>query len=167
VSFRDALLAVKALRDDGVVSDYAIGGAMALVFWTEPVATYDLDVFVLLPPAAGPLVSLGPIYAWASRRGYAVEKEHILVSGIPVQVIPAHNALAEEAVREAVPLAFEDLDVRVVRREHLIALYLEPSARTRKRMERVAALVEEADIDRVRLDSILSRHGLVLPGEMS
>lgn len=44
-----------------------------------------------------------------------------------------------------------------------IALYLEPSARTRKRLERVATLLEGNAVDRSRLDSILSRHGLTLP----
>ena len=167
MSFREALGIVGQLRDEGVVEEYAVGGAMAMVFWAEPVATYDLDVFVLLPADSGPLVSLAPLYEWAIRRGYAVLQEHIMMAGVPVQIIPAHNDLAEEAVREAVLLDLEGLPVRVVRPEYLIALYLETSARTRKRMERVAALLEGAQIDRSRLDLILSRYGLSLPGELS
>lgn len=50
MSFRDTLVAVASLKVEGVVEDCAIGGAMALVFWPEPVATYHLDVFVLPPP---------------------------------------------------------------------------------------------------------------------
>lgn len=167
MSFRDALIAVGQLHQDGLVSEYAVGGAMAIVFWSEPVATYDLDVFVLLPGGSSPIVSLAPLYDWALRRGYAVEREHIVIARVPVQIIPAHDDLAEEAVREAVLLDLEGVPVRVIRPEHLIALYLEPSARTRKRLERVAALLEGAEVDRVRLDSILSRFGLALPGELS
>ncbi|MGK2857192.1 MAG: hypothetical protein ACSLFQ_08290 [Thermoanaerobaculia bacterium] len=139
---------------------------MAMVFWSEPVATYDLDVFVILPAGGGPLVSLAPVYEWAKARDYAVRQEHIVIGGVPVQVIPAHNALAEEAVREADSVDYEGASVRVIRPEHLIALYLEPSARTRKRLERVATLLESGNVDRARLDAILSRHGLSLPGEL-
>jgi len=163
MSFREAIVAVGQLREDGVIAEYAVGGAMAMVFWAEPVATYDLDVFVLLPAASGPLVSLAPLYQWATRQGYAVQDEHIVMEGVPVQVIPAHNDLAEEAVREAVTLEMEGTPVRVIRPEHLIALYLEPSARTRKRLERVATLLEGGVVDRPRLDAIVNRYGLTLP----
>lgn len=135
------------MKTDGVVVDYAIRGAMAIVFWTEPVLTYDLDVFVHLPGASGVLVSLDSIDRWAEERGFPADSEHLLVHGVPVQFIPAHNALADEAIRP----------------EHLIALYLEPSARTAKRLERVAALLEGSQIDRRRLDGILHRYNLTLP----
>ncbi len=81
------------MKHDGVIAEYAVGGAMALVFWTEPVATYDVDIFVLLPAQRGPLVSLDPIYRWAEGRGFAADSEHVMIEGIPVQFIPAHNAL--------------------------------------------------------------------------
>ncbi|MBI2215354.1 MAG: hypothetical protein HYU52_17015 [Acidobacteria bacterium] len=165
MGFRDALAAISELRDAGVVTEYAVGGAMAMVFWSEPVATYDLDVFVLLPPGSGLLVSLSPIYEWAKAHDYAIRQEHIIIGGVPVQVIPAHNALAEEAVREAETIDYEGAAVRVIRPEHLIALCLEPSARSRKRLERVAALLECGAVDQTRLDAILHRHGLSFPGE--
>ena len=165
MSFQDAIIAINGLPKAGIVSDYAVGGAMALIFWSEPVPTYDLDVFVLLPAAGGPIISLAPLYEWAGRHGFPVRQEHIVISDVPVQIIPAHSDLAEEAVREAVSVEYEGIAVRVIRPEHLIALYLEPSARTRKRLERVAALLEGNAVDRPRLDSILSRHGFTLPEE--
>jgi len=60
MGFQSALIAVGQLRDEGIISEYAVGGAMAMVFWSEPVATYDLDVFVLMPARSGLLVSLAP-----------------------------------------------------------------------------------------------------------
>ena len=58
----------------------------------------------------------------ASRNGYAIQQEHIIMGGIPVQIIPAHNALAEDAVHEAATLDMDGLDVQVIRPEYLIAL---------------------------------------------
>lgn len=160
--FAFALAAVESLKRDGLVSEYAVGGAMALIFWSEPIPTFDLDVFVLLP-SSSLLVSLEPIYEWARRNAFREEAEHIVIAGIPVQIIPTHNALAEEAVATAVLLDYEAQPVRVIRPEYLIALYLEPGARTRKRLERVAALLEEADVDRELLSDILMRYRLELP----
>ena len=100
----------------------------------------------------------------ASRNGYAIQQEHIIMGGIPVQIIPAHNALAEDAVHEAATLDMDGLDVQVIRPEYLIALYLEPSGRTRKRLERVATLLEESDVDRPQLDALLKKYSLALPG---
>ena len=43
------------MKHEGVIEDYAVAGAMAILFWTEPVPTYDLDVLVLLPASPGPM----------------------------------------------------------------------------------------------------------------
>ncbi len=161
-NFAEALAAVKSLKNECVVDEYAIGGAIAFTFWSEPTATFDLDVFVLLN-AEGPLVSLDPIYRWARDRGYAEEAEHIVIAGVPVQIIPAHNSLAEEAVRTAADLDYEGQPVRVIRPEYLVAMALEPSARTTKRLMRVAALLDEGNLDEPLLTELLRRYKLVLP----
>lgn len=87
-NFTRALAAIHRLKTEGVVADYAIGGAMALVFWSEPIPTFDLDVFVLLS-SKSTLVSLEPIYEWARRNHFRQGDEHIMIAGLPVQVIPA------------------------------------------------------------------------------
>jgi hypothetical protein len=159
-TFRAALAVLRQLKTDGVIEDYAVAGGMALVFWTEPVATYDLDVLVWLPRTDATIVSLAPLYEWLSNRGYAVDSEHVVVHGVPIQFLPAHNALADEAIREAADLDYDGVSVRVARPEHLIALYLEPHARTPKRRERAAALAELPSLDRDKLHDVLTRHGL-------
>ena len=87
-SFADTLAAINAMKAEGVIEEYAVAGAMALLFWTEPVPTFDLDVLVFLPPSGGPLVSLEPIYRWASARGYSTVLEHILIEDVPTQFVP-------------------------------------------------------------------------------
>src|SRR5512139_2258433 len=47
------LQVLNGLERDGVILRYAIGGAMAATFYAEPVLTFDLDIFVLLPRTAG------------------------------------------------------------------------------------------------------------------
>ena len=159
-SFAGALRALNELKASGVVDEYAVAGAMALVFWTEPIPTFDLDVLVFLPEQPSPIVSLEPIYRWTSARGYASQSEHVLIEGVPVQFLPAHNALADEAIETAATLDYEGVPVRVVRPEYLVALYLEPGARTLKRRERAAALKESTSVDPTLLAEILGRFHL-------
>ena len=121
LTLKDVFAELNALKRAGVVKEYAVGGATAVLFYAEPTRTYDLDVFVLLPHAPdSPLVSLGPFYDWAARKGFAASAEHIMIHGVPVQFLPAHNALAEDAVATARTLSYEDVPVRVIAPETLL-----------------------------------------------
>lgn len=160
MAFADALRAVNAMKAEGVIEEYAIAGAMAIVFWTEPVPTFDLDVLVFLPADTGPIISLSGVYRWASERGYPVDKEHIIIEGIPTQFLASPDDLADEAVETAQTLDYNGIPARVVVAEYLVALYLKPEARTAQRRERAAKLLEWPGLNRGRLDEILRRHGL-------
>jgi len=146
------------LEREGVFTRYAIGGAMAATFYTEPVLTFDLDVFVLLQSSATGLVSLAPIYDALRTRGYKEEQECILIEGVPVQFLPAYNALIEEALAQAREIDYEGVPARVVRAEHLIAICLQ-TGRAKDRA-RVAMLREQAHLDHELLADILNRHQL-------
>ncbi len=49
---------VNELEQSGAMSRYAIGGAMRATFYIEPLLTFDLDIFVLLPRTTGGLLTL-------------------------------------------------------------------------------------------------------------
>ncbi len=145
------------MRAERLVEDYALGGAMAALFYAEPVRTYDLDVFVLVP-ASGDLVSLSPIYEWLGSRGFRPDAEHVLIHGVPVQFLPSYNAVVEDAIRSARNLDYEGVEVRVSPPEHLIALALQAGGR--KRRERAFQLLESGEIDRGLLQRLLDEHGI-------
>jgi hypothetical protein len=159
-AFADTLAAVNSMKVDGVIEDYAVAGAMAMLFWTEPVPTLDLDILVFMPGAVGPLVDLDPIYKWAASRGYPSMAEHIVIEDVPTQFVPSPNDLADEAISSAATVDYQGVAVRVVRPEYLVALYLDPAARTLKRRERAAALMELPTLNRDLVDDILKRYGL-------
>lgn len=152
------LQVLNELERDGVIERYAIGGAMGATFYVEPLLTFDLDVFVVLPQSAGGLLSLAPLYEALRARGYTEEGECVLIEGVPVQFIPAYNALLEEALREARETSYEEATTRVVRAEHLIAICLQ-TGRDKDR-ERVHIFREQAEVDMSYLAGLLQRHGL-------
>lgn len=159
-SFETALRALNAMKDDGVISECAVAGGMAQGFWVEAIPTYDLDVLVTLPQAEGVIVSLAPIYEWAKNRGYSTRSEYVVIGEIPVQFLVSPGPLTDEAIEHAVSLRFGHTDVRVVRPEYLIAMFLHGSARTRQRRERAAVLREQGNIDESLLRDLTSRFDL-------
>ena len=147
------------LERAGVVSRYAIGGAMGATFYVEPVLTFDLAVFVVLPQTGG-LLTLAPLYEALRARGYHEDKECVNIEGVPVQFLPAYNALLEEALAEARETRYEATPTRVLRAEHLLAIALR-TGRDKDR-ERVRLLREQASLDQTYLAAVLARHGLAL-----
>ena len=156
----EATLAVlNELEREGFYSRYAIGGAVAVLFYAEPVLTYDLDVFVLLPASdASSLVDLTALYQRLRDQGYLPEKEGILIESIPVQFIPAYNPLVEEAVAQARETPYRGVMTRVLCLEHLIAIMLQ-TGRPKDR-ERLATIIDQVSPDKNTLQSILDRFDL-------
>ncbi len=151
------LQVLKDLKDEGALGQFAIGGAMAAMFYAEPTLTYDLDVFVALP-RQGALVTLTPLYEILRNKGYQPEGECIEIEGVPVQFLPKAGPLIEEAVEEAVERPYGHTSTRVMRPEHLIAICVQ-TGRAKDR-DRTRLLLDEADVDTELLLDILERHNL-------
>ena len=154
------LQVLNSLEHDGVVRRYAIGGGMAATFYAEPVLTFDLDIFILLPQAqaTGGLLSLAPLYEDLRRRGYVEEGECVLIEGVAVQFLPAYNRLLEEALTEARETRYENTLTRVLRAEHLVAIAVQTGRE--KDRQRVRMLTEQVPMDSEYLSSVLARHNL-------
>ena len=91
--------------------------------------------------------------------GYVEEAECVSIEGVPVQFLPAYDALLEEALREAIDVPYEEVTTRVLRAEHLLAICLQ-TGRSKDR-DRVRLLREEAPLDGACLQAVLERHQLV------
>ncbi len=76
------LQVLNELELGGVIDRYAIGGAMGATFYVEPLLTFDLDVFVILPQSVGGLLSLAPLYEALHARGYPEEGECVFIEGV-------------------------------------------------------------------------------------
>jgi len=128
------------MRAAGVVSDYALFGAVAQMRYTEPVATLDADVLVALPSSEG-LEVLSPVYEFCAAKGYRPEGEAVRVGAWPVQFIPVFSPLTRDALEQADTADFEGEPFRVVRADYLAVIAL--SAGRAKDFTRILALLEE------------------------
>jgi len=151
-----ALQVVNELQISGIVRAYAIGGGIAATYYIEPVLTYDLDIFFV--PTEEGLDVLAPIYDALKKKGYRLDKELVLIEGIPVQFIPVYNDLVKEAIEAAVEATYQRARVRIVRPEYLLAIALQTN-RSKDR-ERVIQLMSQAGLDSKLLTRLLKRFGL-------
>jgi len=153
-----ALAIVAQAQSEELFSSYAIGGGIAALFYIEPVATFDLDIFIVLPQSSDLVVSLSPIYSWLEKRGYKPSKEQIIIEGIAVQFIPVYNDLVKEGVLNAIDRKYGDTPTRVLRPEYLVAIMLQTFRPKDK--DRLIKILEETSLDYSLLDSILRKYTL-------
>jgi len=147
------------MEAEGLFEKYAIGGGIASLFYIEPVVTYDLDIFIILPQSDKSLLMLSPLYDWLGGKGYKALKEHIVIENIPVQFIPAYSDLVVKAVLESQEKTYEGLTVRVVRPEYLMAIMLDTNrAKDRERMIR---MLDQAELSKEQLEAVLHEHDLM------
>lgn len=150
--------AIEKAQHAGLFSSYAIGGGIASLFYIEPVATFDLDIFIILPESSGPVISLSPIYSWFSDIGYKPSQEQIIIEGVPVQFIPVYNDLVKDGVLDAAEKKYGNTPTRVLKPEYLIAVMLQTYRSKDK--ERLNKFLQETAINYPLLDSILLKYNL-------
>lgn len=156
----DVFKILNRLVADGVISEYAVGGAIAALFYAEPVDTQDLDVFILLPQSesGSGILLLGPLYSWLQAHGFVPKDVFVDIYGVPTQFLISPGKLGDEAVKKARSHALDGVPVRVIAPEYLVAMWLEGSAASAKRVTRAAMLLEAEVVDRGRLKRILQKH---------
>ena len=159
IPLADVLRAANGLVAAGLIEDYALGGALAAIYYVEPFTTYDADIF-FIPKDMGLTAGIPDIYTHLQAQGWQVDGDHLILRGFPVQFLAAHG-LTEEAVREAEHIEFESVPAKVFRAEYIIAIAA--SVGRLKDLVRIEQLLQQADLDKSRLETILRRYNLSLP----
>jgi len=159
IPLAEVLRAANDMVSAKLIEDWALGGALAAIYYVEPFTTYDADIF-FIPADKGLTAGIPAIYAHLQAQGWRAEREHLLVHGFPVQFLAAHG-LTEEAVREAEHMEFEGVPAKVFCAEHVVAIAA--SVGRQKDKARIEQLLQQASLDKSKLENILQRHKLKLP----
>ena len=159
IPLADVFRAANELVSAGLIKDYALGGALAAIYYTEPFTTYDADIIFV---ASDKTLSAGipSIYSHLQSKGWHVEREHLIIKDFPVQFLAA-SGLTEEAVRKAKRIEYDGVPAKVFSPEYIIAIAA--SVGRHKDLARIEQLMTQAKVDRALLDDILRRHNLTLP----
>jgi hypothetical protein len=160
---KETLKVINLMVKDGVIEEYAIGGAVAAIYYLEPFDTADIDIFVQVNATDNHLTILTPIYEYMFKRGYKAKSEFIYVEVFPVQFLPVFNPLTEEAVRKAQTIKYARVTTRIMRPEHLVAIMLDTGRP--KDYLRISMFLEQGAVNMRSLNAVLRRHGLMIKWE--
>ena len=106
-------------------------------------------------------MSLSAIYDYVRERGFSFDHEFVNIHGWLVQFVEAsHSPLWTEAIENADTIKIDDLDVPVIGKEHLVAMWL--FAGRAKDYQKIAMFREAEFLDEAKLFDILERHDLLL-----
>lgn len=155
---KETLKVINQMVKGGVIEEYAIGGAVAAIYYLEPFDTADLDVFIQIDAANSELMILARIYDYLTKRGYKAKGEFIQIEEMPVQFLPIFNPLTEEAVREAKTIKYARVTTRIMRSKHLVAIMLDTGRP--KDYLRISMFLEQGAVNMRSLNAVLRRHGL-------
>jgi hypothetical protein len=158
-SIEKTIALINRMRADGVIENYALGGATAVIFYTEPIATEDVDVFVHVPGGGNPFTEFQPIFDYLKDKDCAIKGEHFYVEGFPVQFLSAGKKLIAEAITEANEFELSGgTVVRVMSPEHLVAIMLDTGRL--KDYLRIGVFLQHDVVNPKELQRILNEHGL-------
>ena len=119
---------IEDLKKEGVIQNYALGGAQALLFYDEPRATYDVDVFIFsnhINPTGLVDLSIAALKTALEKKGYAMKNDYFMIGEFPLQFLPPKDALMREAIEQAVVQNYGHVQVRVFSLEHLMAIMVD------------------------------------------
>ena len=156
---RETIKIINQMVKEGIIEEYAIGGAIAAIYYLEPFDTADLDIFVQVNATGSNLMILAPIYDYLTEQGYEAKGEFIYIEGIPLQFLPVFNPLTEEAIEKAQTIKYAKVTTRIMRPEHLVAIMLDTGRP--KDYLRISMFLEQGAVKMRSLNAVLKRHALM------
>jgi len=160
MNIKETIATINRMEADGVITKYAIGGAVGATFYLEPADTQDVDIFITLEAPVGQLIAtLTPIYDYLKNLGCREERAHIVIAGWPVQILPAETPLLKEALEKSLQKDIDGLPAWVFSPEHLAAIALQVG-RPKDKL-RLLQFVESQVLNESQFSDILTRHKLL------
>lgn len=147
------------LKAEGLIVDYAIGGAVAAQVYIEVSDTADVDVFVAFnTDGVHPLAPLGPIWANLIRHGAIQQDDHLIIGGWPVQLLAESSDLNLSAISHAIEATVEGVSGRFMDPPHLAALALK--AGRSKDYPRIVEMLQRGVLTAADLRLLVAKFGL-------
>ncbi len=160
VDFSIVQKVMKDLIKNNLIESWVIGGGSALSYYTDPISTIDIDIFIVLKKKSF-LIDLSEIYSFLKEQ-YGAEPvdEMIKIKNVYIQFLVAGDKLTVEATEH--PNIVNQIPLFSL--EYLIAIMLYVG--DRKYKSRLVLVKDEQKYDDDILLDILTRHGLIKKWEM-
>lgn len=152
------LRVMNRLEQEGLFKRYVIGGSMALMYYSEPFFTDDVDFFCYLRQQ-GLLFDLGPIFTRLGELGCKASGLYMIIEGVPIQFLAPDGPLLGEAMASALDITMGGVPTRIFQLEY--ALAIKAQANRKKDWKHIVTALDSAEVDTKKLENILHRFGLL------
>jgi hypothetical protein len=151
---------INRLVAEGLIESYSIGGSLAILYYSEPFHTDDMDIFCYVP-GKPILFQLGPVWQFLENLGYKTKGLYITIEGVDVQFLsPGPNdGLEMEAMDTAVSIEVEGVPTHIFQLEYALAIKVK--AGRPKNWNHIEIALNSAEPDVPKLESILQKFGLI------
>ena len=147
------------LKSQGLIEDYCLGGATALLYYSTTYLTEDIDVFVDIKQK-GLITDLSPIYSFLIKKYNAKpENEYLLIKKTPLQILTSPNTITDDAFKNRKVVKIKGKNINIFSLEYLIAIML--FFGKDKYKYRLATVKKENMFDDKELKSILTKYNLI------
>ena len=150
---------LEELVEQKIITDFVIGGATALIYYSSPTFTEDIDVFIYPEGQSGIIIDLSPLYDYLKEKKNASQsEEYIFLEGFPLQFLVPYDELTREAFEKPVKISLRNSEFKIFGLEYLMAIMIQ--LKKKKYLDRLRVLIEEKSFDEEELNSILERFSL-------
>lgn len=155
---------VENLLNNKIISNYAIGGSISSLIWSEATAefvTKDVDIFTIMSKTESAIV-YPQMFEYLRRKGYQVQGQFILVGSTLVDFIDPYNSLTLEALQNSSIVSIGSFAAKVFSSEYSASVDFQTGIQSDgKRLNRMMRLIDSGNVDKDKFLSILSRHNLL------
>lgn len=159
---KKTLQVINNMVKDGIISDYAIGGSIGVMVYTEPFFTKDVDIFIYPQCTPSGIVHLVDIYQYLKSKNYRMRGQYFVIEGAVVDFVPVYNRLTEDALNDSIKIDYSDIKINVFRPEYLIAIAIQTGRPQDAEKVRKLTTLSNTKIDNKLLARILKKHNLKL-----
>jgi len=147
------------IKSEGIISAYAIGGAVAALRYIELGLTEDVDVFVVFAgPHSAALNALTPVWTDLKSHGARQDGPYLIIGDWPVQLLCFDAPLYQDAIANSLAQDFDGVVGWVMAPEYLAAIALE-TGRAKDHL-RLLEFVQRGAVDPTSLQTIIVRFNL-------
>jgi hypothetical protein len=159
MAIQEVLAELSRVRAEGLISDFALGGAVAAMAYIEVSPTEDVDVFVVL--TAPQRSSLDPLSAvWPNLIAHGAKQDgiYLVIGDWKVQLLLSGKPLFDEAIATALQKELGGQVCRIIAPTYLAALALD--AGRPKDYSRIEQFLKTGKVIRPELEALVERFGL-------
>ena len=145
----------------GLIGRHAIIGSVAVIYYSGPISTDDLDICFLHGHTTDQIFSMKTIYEYLQSKGFQPIDFTVLIGGVKVQFMPSTGPLSDEAVSLAKQVTLFGVPTRVVTAEYLLAMKVDASRP--KDYTHIVHLLDNSreTIDLTLGETVLAKFGLI------